>query len=84
MSDYLRDKHLIDQNGPIKKHKHETFIKDRESAEQAHYNRQIERFKLKQFKTSLICWMAYCNIAYIQIETKSFKHMMLNRNLELE
>lgn len=84
MSNHLRDKHLIDQNGPIKKRKHESFIKDGESAEQAHHNRRIEGFNPKQFKTSLVRWMAHCNIAYAQIETESFRRMMLNGRPELE
>lgn len=38
MADHLQEKHSINKNGPIKKRKHEAFMKSSESAEQAQRN----------------------------------------------
>ena len=84
MADHLQEKHSIDKNGPIKKRKHEAFMKSGESAEQAQRNRKVEGFKPRNFKRSFIRWVAHNNIAFMQIEGETFKDMMLQANPELE
>jgi hypothetical protein len=84
MTLHLQERHSIDKNGPIKKRKHDAFMKHGESLEQAVRNRHVEGFNPRKFKRAMIRWIAHNNIAHIQVESDSFRHMMLEANAGLD
>ena len=74
---HLKDKHSLDQSGPIQKKRRLNFQGSTPATiEQALANQRISDFSPERFKTALVRWMAYANIAYRQVELEQF-HALL-------
>ncbi len=85
MHRHLELKHHIGKDGPIrKKRRLEGFQRSSESPLQAHINRNVDSFNPTRFKRALIRWMAYSNIAFVQVENEPFRRMMLEGNSSLD
>ena len=79
---YLEEKHGLNKDGPIvKKWKiMELFQMASETPNQAFINRRIEELDPIRFQRALICWIAYSNIAFCQIETEPFRRFLKEAN----
>lgn len=76
---HLKDKHNLDSNGPIQKKRRlnfETPTSRNVTTEQALINQRISNFNPERFKTALVRWMAYGNIAYRQVELPQFHDLL--------
>ena len=76
---HLKDKHNLDSNGPIQKKRRlnfETPTSRNAMTEQALINQRISNFNPERFKTALVRWMAYGNIAYRQVELPQFHDLL--------
>jgi hypothetical protein len=76
---HLKDKHNLDANGPIQKKRRLDFnggASTNTTIEQALLNQRISSFNPERFKTALVRWMAYANIAYRQVELPQFHDLL--------
>ena len=76
---HLKDKHSLDRSGPLQKKRRLNFqgaTPVNATIEQALINQRVSNLNPERFKTALVRWMAYANIAYRQVELPQFHSLL--------